>query len=125
MALFARGPSMKFGTSAYEPVRKWICTSCGSCLAACPTGAIFLQPNHERGAPVKQVDTTCPYCGVGCGLKLDVTRDEAIVRAGDAPANQSSQGMLCVKGRFGFEYVNHRDRLTRPLIRRNGLLEEA
>jgi formate dehydrogenase alpha subunit len=123
IALLGRGGSMKVGTFEDQPLRESICTSCGSCFAACPTGAIFSK--KVRPAPVKQIDTTCPYCGVGCGIKLDVTQDNQLVRSDDAPKNVSSQGMLCVKGRFGFEYVNHRDRLTSPLVRRNGVLEEA
>jgi formate dehydrogenase alpha subunit len=123
IALLGRGASMKVGTFEDQPLRESICTSCGSCFAACPTGAIY--PKKVRAAPVKQVDTTCPYCGVGCGIKLDVTHDGVLARSDDAPQNQSSQGMLCVKGRFGFEYVNHRDRLTTPLIRRDGVLTEA
>ena len=114
---------MKVGTFADQPLRESICTSCGSCFAACPTGAIY--PKKVRAEPVKRVDTTCPYCGVGCAIKLDVSADDTIVRSDDQPANPSSQGMLCVKGRFGFEYVNHRDRLKQPLIRRNGQLEVA
>src|SRR5258708_9952860 len=123
IALLGRGAAMKIGTFEDQPWRESICTSCGSCFAACPTGAIF--PKKVRPQPVKQVDTTCPYCGVGCGIKLDVTQDGVLARSDDAPQNHSSQGMLCVKGRFGFEYVNHRDRLTQPLIRRDGVLSEA
>ena len=123
IALLGRGGAMKVGTFADQPLRESICTSCGSCFAACPTGAIY--PKKVRAEPVKRVDTTCPYCGVGCAIKLDVSADDAIVRSDDQPANPSSQGMLCVKGRFGFEYVNHRDRLKWPLIRRNGQLEQA
>ncbi len=123
IALLGRGAAMKIGTFEDQPLRQSICTSCGSCFAACPTGAIYAK--KVRAAPVKQVDTTCPYCGVGCGIKLDITGDDVLARSDDAPHNRSSQGMLCVKGRFGFEYVNHRDRLTRPLIRRDGVLTEA
>jgi formate dehydrogenase alpha subunit len=123
ISLLGRGSAMKVGTFADQPLRESICTSCGSCFAACPTGAIY--PKKVRPEPVKRVDTTCPYCGVGCGVKLDVTSEDLIMRSDDAPRNASSQGMLCVKGRFGFEYVNHRDRLKTPLIRRNGMLEEA
>ncbi|HET6315363.1 MAG TPA: molybdopterin-dependent oxidoreductase, partial [Chloroflexota bacterium] len=123
ISFLGRGSRMKVGTFEDQPLRESICTSCGSCFAACPTGAIY--PKKVRPEPVARVDTTCPYCGVGCGIKLDVTTDGLITRSDDEPRNRSSQGMLCVKGRFGFEYVNHGDRLTTPLIRRNGMLEEA
>ena len=123
ISLLGRGTSMKIGTFEDQPLRESICTSCGSCFAACPTGAISAK--KVRPEPVRRVQTTCPYCGVGCGIQLDVSDGDVIVRSDDEPRNVSSQGMLCVKGRFGFEYVNHRDRLTRPLIRRDGLLVEA
>ena len=123
ISLLGRGSSMKIGTFEDQPLRESICTSCGSCFAACPTNAI--SPKKVRAPALKMVDTTCPYCGVGCGIKLDVSASDMLVRSDDQPANASSQGMLCVKGRFGFEYVNHRDRLKKPLIRRNGMLEEA
>jgi formate dehydrogenase alpha subunit len=74
---------------------------------------------------VRAVDTTCAYCGVGCGVKLHVDAGDRIVWVDDQPENPSSQGMLCVKGRFGLTFVNHEDRLTKPMIRRNGVLEEA
>ncbi len=123
ISLLGRGGSMKIGAFEDQPIRESICTSCGSCFAACPTGAIY--PKKVRPEPVRRVDTTCPYCGVGCGIKLDVASNDQIVRSDDQPLNTSSQGMLCVKGRFGFEYVNHRDRLKKPLIRRDGILQEA
>jgi formate dehydrogenase alpha subunit len=123
IALLGRGSDMKIGTFEDQPLRESICTSCGSCFAACPTGAIY--PKKVRPQPATRTDTTCPYCGVGCGIKLDVTADGLITRSDDEPRNDSSQGMLCVKGRFGFEYVNHRDRLKTPLIKRTGAFEEA
>jgi formate dehydrogenase alpha subunit len=123
IALLGRGSAMKVGTYEDQPLRQSICTSCGSCFAACPTGAIF--PKKERPPAVATTPTTCPYCGVGCGIRIDTTADGLITRSDDQPSNNSSQGMLCVKGRFGFEYVNHRDRLQKPRIRRNGMLEEA
>jgi formate dehydrogenase alpha subunit len=123
IALLGRGARMKVGTFEDQPLRESICTSCGSCFAACPVGAIY--PKKVRPEPVRTVETTCPYCGVGCGIKLDVSGDHQLVRSDDVPRNRSSQGLLCVKGRFGFEFVNHRDRLTTPLIRRDGVLERA
>jgi formate dehydrogenase alpha subunit len=123
ISLLGRGSSMKVGTFEDQSLRQSICTSCGSCFAACPTDAI--SPKKVRPEPVRTVETTCPYCGVGCGIKLDVAANDLIVRSDDEPENDSSQGMLCVKGRFGFEFVNHGDRLKKPLIRRNGVLEEA
>jgi formate dehydrogenase alpha subunit len=123
ISLLGRGSTMKVGTFEDQPLRESICTSCGSCFAACPTGAIY--PKKVRPEAARKVETTCPYCGVGCGIKVDVADNDLIVRSDDQPSNVSSQGMLCVKGRFGFEFVNHRDRLKQPLIRRNGVLEEA
>ncbi|MDX1593410.1 MAG: formate dehydrogenase subunit alpha [Gammaproteobacteria bacterium] len=92
------------------------CVACGECVQACPTGA--LAPAHGLGtaAPERSVASVCPYCGVGCQLTFHV-RDERIVEVEgrDGPANR---GRLCVKGRYGFDYVHHPHRLTRPLIRR-------
>jgi formate dehydrogenase major subunit len=92
------------------------CVGCGECVQACPTGA--LAPAHGLGtaAPERSVDSLCPYCGVGCQLTFHV-RDGRIreVSGRDGPANQ---GRLCVKGRYGFDYIHHPQRLTRPLIRR-------
>ena len=68
------------------------------------------------------VTTTCPYCGVGCGIKAKVSSDDKIIEMLDDPENASSLGMLCVKGRFGYTFVHHEDRLTKPLVRKNGKL---
>jgi formate dehydrogenase alpha subunit len=123
ISLLGRGAGMKVGAFEDQPIRESICTSCGSCFAACPTGAIF--PKVVRAEPVKTVATTCPYCGVGCGIKLDVSASGELVGSDDEPTNASSQGMLCVKGRFGFGFVNHPDRLTTPLIKHNGSFRAA
>ncbi|MEO9254517.1 MAG: molybdopterin-dependent oxidoreductase, partial [Tepidiformaceae bacterium] len=73
----------------------------------------------------RQVHSTCPYCGVGCGIVLNVDEQDRIRWVDDEPSNFSSDGMLCVKGRFGTTFVNHPDRLTEPLIRRAGKLQPA
>ena len=100
------------------------CVACGECVQACPTGALMpasLIDAHGRGDSAcaeRKVDSVCPYCGVGCQLTYHI-RDERIlfVEGRNGPANENR---LCVKGRFGFDYPNHRGRLTTPLIRRAG-----
>ncbi|MCK6563994.1 MAG: molybdopterin-dependent oxidoreductase, partial [Dehalococcoidia bacterium] len=74
---------------------------------------------------MRRVPTTCPYCGVGCGIVLNVDDSGRIAWVDDDPANLSSMGMLCVKGRFGATFVSHPDRLTTPLVRRDGALRPA
>ena len=117
------GAGARIGTFMDKPLLESVCTTCGQCLSVCPTGAIELKvpvPN-----PVKTVSTVCPYCGVGCGIKAEVDENDRILRMLDDPDNQSSLGMLCVKGRFGYTFVHHKDRLTTPLVRRNGELTPA
>jgi len=95
------------------------CVGCGECVQACPTGA--LMPANQVGLQEidKKVDSVCPYCGVGCLLTYHV-KDNRIqyVTGRDGPANK---GRLCVKGRYGFDYVSHPERLTQPMIRKEGV----
>ena len=97
------------------------CESCGQCVDICPTGALV--PKRFEW-PSREVRTVCPFCGTGCGVVLAVRGNRVVGARGDrqAPVNR---GAHCVKGRFGFEFVNHPERLQRPLIRRDGRLEEA
>jgi formate dehydrogenase major subunit len=95
------------------------CVACGECVQACPTGA--LMPAREVGKIVvdKQVESVCPYCGVGCQLTYNIKDNKILyVQGKDGPANSSR---LCVKGRYGFDYVQHPHRLTKPLIRKPGV----
>ncbi len=95
------------------------CVACGECVQACPTGA--LMPARAVGKIVadKQVDSVCPYCGVGCQLTYNIKDNKILyVQGKDGPANSSR---LCVKGRYGFDYVQHKHRLTKPLIRKPGV----
>ena len=114
------GTQARIGTFMDRPLIESVCTTCGSCLASCPTGAITAKADIP--APVRTVTTTCPYCGVGCGIKARIDPNDRIIEILDDPDNQSSLGMLCVKGRFGFSFVNHPDRLTKPMVRKNGEL---
>ncbi len=102
-----------------DPMGDSTCVACGECVQACPTGA--LMPARDAGTIVadKQVDSVCPYCGVGCQLTYQI-KDNTIlyVQGKDGPANANR---LCVKGRYGFDYVQHPHRLTTPLIRKPGV----
>jgi formate dehydrogenase alpha subunit len=119
IALLGRGHSSKVGVAGDGLMATSVCTSCGQCVATCPTGA--LRPKEASVEVARNVETTCPYCGVGCGLDLSVRRDGRLATmAGDVPANRSSQGMLCVKGRFGTGFVHARDRITHPMVKRDG-----
>ena len=92
------------------------CVACGECVQACPTGALMPARNVGLVKPDKQVDSVCPYCGVGCLLTFNVKNDHIqYIEGRDGPSNH---GRLCVKGRYGFDYVHHPARLTRPLIRK-------
>ena len=98
------------------------CVACGECVQACPTGA--LMPKSQMGSQVvdKKVDSVCPFCGVGCLLTYNVKDNKIVsVEGRDGPANHNR---LCVKGRFGFDYIQHPQRLTTPLIRKLGVAKD-
>jgi|SRR6056297_225579 len=111
-----RGDESKVSTFGDKPILESICESCGECVSRCPTGALI--PRHKKQA-VRETKTVCPYCGVGCSIYLGTRGNEIVSVRGDdqSPVNK---GGLCVKGRFGFDFINHPDRLTKPLIRNAG-----
>ena len=115
-----RGYDAKISTFGNKPIVESICESCGECVARCPTGALV--PRHEQ-QPIREIKTVCPYCGVGCSFYLGVRDNEIVSVKGDrsSPVNK---GGLCVKGRFGYDYISHNDRLKRPLIRKEGIAKE-
>lgn len=102
------------------------CEFCGNCLAACKVGALndklFLY--SARGWELEKVETVCPYCGCGCTIVLN-SKGEKIYRVTSDESLGNNEGLLCVKGRFGFDFVHSDKRLSSPLIRREGRLEEA
>ncbi len=105
-----------------DPMGDSTCVACGECIQACPTGALMpssvLDKNQigDSGDYDSEVESICPFCGVGCQVSLKVKDNKVrFVEGINGPANE---GRLCVKGRFGFDYIHHEHRLTRPLIRR-------
>ena len=97
------------------------CEMCGQCAVVCPTGAII---EIYREKPDKRVRSVCTYCGTGCGIFLDV-KDERIIGVTTDDLDPVGRGNLCVKGRFGFPFIHHPDRLKTPLIRENGGFRET
>ena len=122
IGMAGRGHDAEIVFDFNDPMGASTCVACGECVQACPTGALMpatLVDEVQKGdskAYDREVESVCPYCGVGCQLSFKIKDDKiAWVDGIDGPANESR---LCVKGRFGFDYVNHPHRLTKPLIRR-------
>lgn len=119
-----RGLKTKIATVLDRPLAESNCESCGQCVDKCPVGALVPKANLRYGLPTAETKTICPYCGVGCSLILE-TRGNRIIGARGDPDAIANRGRTCVKGRFGYEFVNHKDRLTKPLIRKDGVLVES
>lgn len=116
-----RGYQRKVATFGDRPLAESRCESCGECVVRCPVGALVPK---RRAKPSREVKTVCAYCGVGCGMYLGVRGNTVVSVRGDrqSPVNH---GLLCVKGRFGNDFINHPDRLTTPLVRKDGELRPA
>lgn len=116
IGLAFRGDHAKIVFDMDDPMGASTCVACGECVQACPTGALMPARDVAMTVPDKQIDSVCPYCGVGCQLTYNVKDNKILyVEGRDGPANHAR---LCVKGRYGFDYANHPHRLTKPLIRR-------
>ena len=119
IGLAFRGENAKIVFDQDDPMGNSTCVACGECVQACPTGALMPAREVALNIPDKQVDSVCPYCGVGCQLTYNVKDNKILyVEGRNGPANL---GRLCVKGRYGFDYAHHPHRLTKPLIRRAGV----
>jgi formate dehydrogenase major subunit len=118
-----RGEHSKIVFDFDDPMGESTCVACGECVQACPTGALAPARNAALQVADRTVDSVCPYCGVGCQLTYHVKDNRILhVEGRDGPANRSR---LCVKGRYGFDYAHHRQRLTQPLVRKPGVPKSA
>ncbi len=121
-----RGAASKIVAVGDLPLNESDCTFCGECIQVCPVGALIEKPSRFKGRPweVRRVQTTCPYCGVGCQIDLHI-KDNTIVKVTGVEGVPPNFGSLCVKGRFAYDFINQPERLTVPLIKKNGQFREA
>ncbi|MBD9768847.1 formate dehydrogenase subunit alpha [Enterococcus faecalis] len=125
LSIANRGFETKMMPSYGQAFDQSICESCGNCVSSCPTGALTAKDTKEyRKWETQKIPTTCPHCGTGCQMNLLVKNNRLVgVEALDGPANKN---LLCVKGKFAsYKFVGSGDRLTEPLIKRNGIFEPA
>ena len=124
IGMAGRGHGEKIVFDFDDPMGQSTCVACGECVQACPTGALMPatlvnDKNVRTEFPDREVHSVCPYCGVGCQLTYKIKNDKLLYVTGrDGPANENR---LCVKGRFGFDYVHNPQRLTKPMIRKEGV----
>lgn len=126
---YGRGTETRVGPPLGRSLTDGPCSFCGDCVDACPTGALMAKDRLGTGreTDLETTETVCTYCGVGCRLELKTDGEEVVdVAPVDEPASAPANGRrLCVKGRFGFDFINDEDRLTGPLVREHGELREA
>ncbi|MBS4020806.1 MAG: molybdopterin-dependent oxidoreductase [Dethiobacter sp.] len=125
LGLVNRGFDVYVSPSLDLPLEDTTCVACGQCVAVCPTGALVENMPFEKPAAweLEQTQSVCGYCGVGCSVQIETVGEKiARIVPFDGPVNE---GLLCKRGRFGFGYVNDKERLTKPLIREGGELKET
>ncbi len=121
-----RGVDSKIVTVGDRPYSNSDCVFCGECIQVCPVGALISKPSRFKGKPweLEKVKTTCAYCGVGCQIYLHV-KNNRVVKVTGVEETGPNFGSLCVKGRFGYDFIHDENRLKTPLIRENGGFREA
>lgn len=122
-----RGSDSYVATFNNRPLVDSGCAFCGECVSVCPTGALTYKQARFKGRPwdLRKVRTTCSYCGVGCQLELNVKGGKIVKVTSSDEIPGPNNGSLCVKGRFGWDFIEHPDRLTKPLIRARGGFRET
>jgi len=116
LTIDSRGFASKVSAGQNDGFMASECVSCGACVNVCPTAALVENSIIEQGKPEHQVLTTCAYCGVGCSFKVALRGNE-VVRMTPHKEGPANEGHACIKGRFAFGYVTHRDRVIQPMIR--------
>jgi formate dehydrogenase major subunit len=124
IGMAGRGHHAKIVFDFDDPMGQSTCVACGECVQACPTGALMPATvldarQHLAHEADREVDSVCPYCGVGCQIAFKI-KDDKLLYAEGKPG-PSNHARLCVKGRFGFDYIHHPHRLTKPLVRKPGV----
>lgn len=121
-----RGVESKIVTTGDKPYQESDCVFCGQCVQVCPVGALTEKKAKGKARPwqTEKIRTTCPYCGVGCQMWLHV-KDGKVIKVTAVEEARPNQGRLCVKGRFGYDFIHSSERLTAPLIKEGRKFREA
>ena len=118
LTIDGRGFDSKVSPSQNQPFMDSECVSCGACVQACPTATLMEKSVIDHGVPEHAIITTCAYCGVGCSFRAEMKGDQ-VIRMVPHKDGKANHGHSCVKGRFAFGYATHKDRITKPMIRKS------